>query len=151
MNLILTNFGLRFAVEHSKSEFRQSKLPSEPDVGLLYQLMRDILIPYRTQPQEDLLIARGMATAVSESLSREEIVLRYQRNPLEHIQQVAIEFTTLCNMNCRHCYNATVPRVTEQNIGALKSAVDIFLAMGIERFDFIGGEVSVRRHDKLTP
>ena len=142
MNLILTNFGLRCAVEPSKSKSRQLKLMHEVDPELLDQLKTEFSIPYRKKTQEDILIDRGMATIASESLSREEIVLRYRRNPLEHIQQVAFEFTTLCNLNCRHCYNATVPRVTENNIEALKSAVNVFIAMGIERFDFIGGEVS---------
>jgi MoaA/NifB/PqqE/SkfB family radical SAM enzyme len=142
MNLILTNLGYRYADGLSNPIHCRQTPAYWDDSELLGQLRTEYFVPYRKKPREDNLISQGLATTAPESLSRDEIMLRYKRNPLEHIQQVAFEFTTLCNLNCAHCYNATVPRVTEGNIEALKSAVDVFLAMGIRRFDFIGGEVS---------
>ena len=44
--------------------------------------------------------------------------------------------------NCNHCYNATVPRVIERDVETLKTAANALLTIGLQRFDFIGGEVS---------
>ena len=83
-----------------------------------------------------------MIEAVDKPVGREEIQLRYRRNPFEHVEKVIFEVTTCCNFNCEHCYNAPVPRITKSNPKLLADAADTFIRMGIRRFDFIGGEVS---------
>jgi len=141
MNLALTNYGLRFAAESVKNQ-RGSAFVADPCTSLLDRLQTEILVPYRNSPEEMNLISRGLAEAISQVIGREQIALRYKRNPLEHIHQVAFEYTSRCNLHCRHCYNANVERVTETDLAVLKSAVDIFVPMGIKHFIFVGGEVS---------
>ena len=68
-------------------------------------------------------------------------MLRYKRNPLEHLHRVTFEYTTLCNLSCSHCRNGNLVPVTERNLQNLKRTVDVVLPLGIHRFDFIGGEV----------
>lgn len=141
MNLRLSNYGHRFAKETFSTPGRN--LPSlDVSYTLLLDLWTGILIPDQGQPGLFELEQRGFVERVPESITKAETELRYRRNPLEHVTKIIFELTTFCNFNCQHCYNATVPRSTEQDIPALKKAVDVFRAMDIERFDFIGGEVT---------
>ncbi len=93
-------------------------------------------------PDLQQLLADGLIEVIDESVSQEDTRLRYQRNPFEHITKVIFEFTTYCNFNCEHCFNGHVPRQTETNLDLLKSAAKTLLQMGLQRFDFVGGEVS---------
>lgn len=141
MNLRLSNYGHRFAKETFSTPGRN--LPSlDVSNTLLLDLWTGILIPDQGQPGLAELEQRGLVERIPDAAIKAETELRYRRNPLEHVEKIIFELTTFCNFNCQHCYNATVPRSTEQDIPALKKAVDVFRAMDIERFDFIGGEVT---------
>jgi MoaA/NifB/PqqE/SkfB family radical SAM enzyme len=140
-NLILTNYGLRYVSELLKTDALE-RATFEADTSLLIDLYTGLTTPDRDDAVQWDLLARGLIERVAGSISREAIDLRYRRNPLEHVERIIFEFTTCCNFNCNHCYNATVPRVIERDVAALRSAADHLLAIGLRRFDFIGGEVS---------
>jgi sulfatase maturation enzyme AslB (radical SAM superfamily) len=138
---ILTNFGLRYVDELLKTD-ALARSQIEADTRLLLDIYTGLTTPDRDDDVHRDLIARGLIARVPDTLSHDDIDLRYRRNPLEHVERIIVEFTTCCNFNCAHCYNATVPRVIERDVAALSAAADLFLAIGARRFDFIGGEVS---------
>ena len=88
------------------------------------------------------LLQQGMIQPAPDGATTEELELRYQRNPLENLSKVIFEVTSRCNFDCLHCYNGAVQRQTETDIGLLCAAVDLFVHLGLLRFDFIGGEVT---------
>ena len=141
MNLRLSNFGHRCASEIFQAQ-NLDLSTLDPSHSLLLDLWTGILIPDQGQPGLPELEQRGFIERVPDAETKAQTELRYRRNPLEHVHKIIFELTTRCNFNCQHCYNATVPRITEQNLPALKNAVDIFRTTGVERFDFIGGEVT---------
>lgn len=102
MNFALTNYGLRFAAESVKEQ-PLSKPNADPSTTLLNRLKAEILIPYRNNSAERDLVSRQLAEPVPDMISRETIALRYKRNPLEYVKQIAFEFTSRCNLHCRHC------------------------------------------------
>lgn len=141
MNLRLSNYGHRYASEiFQTGNIDLSAL--DPALRLMLDLWTGILVSDQEQPELLELERRGFIERVPETVIQAETELRYRRNPLEHVSKIIFELTTRCNFNCQHCYNATLPRVTETNLAVLKNAVDVFRAIGIERFDFIGGEVT---------
>ena len=140
MNIRLSNYGwmvTRHLINTDKMHLGDS---SEKD--LLLDLWTGLYSPYVDSSFHNSMIADHLIELVDETIGREEIQLRYLRNPFEHLEKVIFEFTTYCNFNCDHCYNAQVPRVTESNPQLLAEAADTFIRMGIRRFDFVGGEVS---------
>jgi len=120
----------------------QMHLGDSPENDLLLDLWTGLYSPYIDSPLHNAMLAKYLIELVDESVGLEEIQLRYRRNPFEYLEKVIFEFTSYCNFNCDHCYNAQVPRVTESNPQLLAEVADIFIRMGIRRFDFIGGEVS---------
>jgi MoaA/NifB/PqqE/SkfB family radical SAM enzyme len=149
MNVILTNYGHKTITEllkqHlvSRLQHNSETLRHDDEVQcFLLNLLTSRRLPYHAHSLYHHLIARGMIERVPDSVTEEEIALRYKRNPLENIQRIIFEYTTYCGFNCHHCYNTRVPRVTEQDVGVLKNAIDVFVQMGVRRFDFIGGEVA---------
>lgn len=90
---------------------------------------------------EQELIVEGFIHA-REAISPEELQLRYDRNPLENVSRLVFEFTTVCNLKCHHCRCGDIPFVTDTNIERLKDAADLFRSMGVDYFEFVGGEVS---------
>jgi sulfatase maturation enzyme AslB (radical SAM superfamily) len=140
MNLALTNYGLRYASERFQ-DGPQGVDCSAAD-RLLLDLQAEILVPYQDTLLYNQLLDEGLVELAPDAVSREQIALRYRRNPLEHVETIIFEVTTRCNFNCRHCYNAGVDPATEEDMDALKSADDVFVGMGVRRFAFVGGEVS---------
>lgn len=110
---------------------------------MLLDLWTGSSAPYADSPLHNSMLAERLIDVADESMSDDEISLRYRRNPFEHVEKVIFEFTTCCNFNCDHCYNARVPRVTEKNPQLLAEAANTFIRMGIRRFDFVGGEASL--------
>jgi MoaA/NifB/PqqE/SkfB family radical SAM enzyme len=66
---------------------------------------------------------------------------RYARNPLEHVRRVVFEYTTLCNLDCAHCRNSHLEATHTRDASALARVGEVWIAAGVTRFDFIGGEV----------
>jgi sulfatase maturation enzyme AslB (radical SAM superfamily) len=140
MNIRLSHYG--WMVTRQLVQTDQLHLGDSPENDLLLDLWTGSCAPYLDSPIHNAMHAQQLIELVDESIGREQIQLRYERNPFEHVQKVIFEFTTFCNFNCDHCYNAQAPRLTEPHPHLLMEAADVFLRMGIRRFDFVGGEVS---------
>ena len=135
MTYILSNYGLRLL-----QNLQETSTESEQKTSLLQiknkgiQTRENILL-------FDNLLKDNLIQANINDLKLDEVMLRYKRNPLEHLHRVTFEYTTLCNLSCSHCRNGNLVPVTERNLQSLKRTVDVVLPLGIRRFDFIGGEV----------
>ncbi len=140
MNVRLSYFG--WMVTRHLAAVDQLHLGDGPEADLLLELYTGLTAPCGDEPFYSDMLAEGLIELSDETENRAEILLRHRRNPFEHLEKVIFEFTTFCNFNCDHCYNAQVPRVTESDPRLLMEAANTFLRMGIRRFDFIGGEVS---------
>jgi pyruvate-formate lyase-activating enzyme len=128
----------------------------------LLQLRIDTAQPASGEPWQQELVAQGLAQEAPGAPDLEAIELRYRRNPLEHIERLVFEYTTVCNLDCDHCRNGHVAPATEARPERLAEAVDRVVPLGIRRFDFIGGEVilygagwlrvvdHIRRHEGTT-
>lgn len=89
------------------------------------------------------LEARGLIEVVGTEVDAAAARLRYDRNPLEHLRRVVFEYTTVCNLDCLHCRNGALEATATTDPLALRRVVDAVLPLGIDRFDFIGGEVTL--------
>jgi MoaA/NifB/PqqE/SkfB family radical SAM enzyme len=141
MNLHLSYYGWMVTRHLVKSGLL--RLGNSLENDLLLDLWTGTTALYVDSPLHKSMLAEGLVELVDESVGRDEVQLRYARNPFEHLEKVIFEFTSYCNFNCDHCYNAQIPRVTESNPQLLAEAADTFIRMGIRRFDLIGGEVSL--------
>jgi len=75
-------------------------------------------------------------------MSAESIQLHYQRCPLEHVKRIVFELTRACNLRCKHCRNDDDRGGAAVSLQSLKAVVDAARPLGIDRFDFIGREVT---------
>lgn len=140
MKLRLSYFG--WMIARNLVDTGQLHMGFSPRSDLLLDLWTGTLTPAGQNTAEGELMAEGLIELVDDVTSLDQTLLRYRRNPFEHLTKIIFEFTTLCNFNCAHCYNTRVPRLTETQPELLLQAADTFLQMGIRSFDFIGGEVS---------
>ena len=140
MKLRLSYFG--WMVTRHLVERGQLRMGISPLNDLLLDLWTGTLVNVRQNEVTQQLLADGLVEVVDAGASQAQTLLRYQRNPFEHLTKIIYEYTTLCNYDCAHCYNTRVPRQTEAQPELLAQAAETFLQMGIRRFDFVGGEVS---------
>ena len=140
MNIRLSHYGW-MATRHLV-QTGQLHLGVSAMTDVLLDLWTGMLTPFVDSSLHNSMFTEGLIEQTNESITVEEVRLRYQRNPFEHVEKIIFEVTTFCNFNCDHCYNAQVPRVTEADPELLMKAVDVFIRMGIRHFDFVGGEVS---------
>lgn len=140
MNLIVSNYGMRLLQNSIRHQDEPLALPADAMMRLL-DLRVATLQPATGEGWQTELLARGLAQTVAPEVSADEVELRYRRNPLEHIERLVFEYTTVCNLDCDHCRNGHLPAATEARPERLCEAVDLALPLGIRRFDFIGGEV----------
>lgn len=140
MNIKLSYYG--WMVTRHLVNIDQLHLGESAETDLLLDLYTGTCAPYKDSTLHNFMRDEGLIELSDESVGREDILLRQRRNPFEHVEKVIFEFTSYCNFNCDHCYNAQVPRLTESNPRVLVEAANNLLRMGIRRFDFIGGEVS---------
>lgn len=138
MKLILSNYGHRMI-----SRAAQAPLGEGPGQRLVRALLDHLSAPSTFDALEERLVARGIVQRVPASMADEEIALRYQRNPLENVRRLVFEYTTLCNLSCVHCRNGPAEPVSERRADPLMQAVDAMIPLGVRRFDFIGGEVTM--------
>ncbi len=140
MNIRLSYYG--WMVTRHLIRTNQLHLGDSPETDVLLDLWTGTCALYVDSTIHNVMLSEHLIEQVDEVVDQEKIQLRYRRNPFEHLEKVIFEYTTHCNFNCAHCYNAQVPRVTESNPRLLMEAADVFIRMGIQHFDFIGGEVS---------
>lgn len=140
MNLRLSHYGW-MVTQHQANE-GILRMGNSREGDLQIELFTGSHVPASDYPCHPELVSKGLVELIPDPIPEDETRLRYKRNPFEHITKVIFEFTTYCNFNCEHCYNGFVPRHTETDLHLLKDAAKTLLAMGVARFDFIGGEVS---------
>jgi len=144
VQLLLSNTGRRWVL-HQMQILGPDQVPPDLERAqwiLLLELSRNRVVPYPCEGGVGWLLKRGLVQVSEEPLGGAALELRAQRDPLEHVSRVSIEFTTACGFRCLHCRNAAQAPVTEDHPARLFPAVDLMAGMGIRRFDFIGGEVT---------
>ena len=140
MNVRLSHYG--WMVTRQLANAGALHLGDNPRNDFLLDLWTGGLASISESPILKDLFNEGVIEQVQPETTQADTLLRYERNPFEHVEKVIFEFTTVCNFNCEHCYNSHIPRITETDPQLLVEAADTFLRMGIRRFDFVGGEVS---------
>jgi len=140
MNIILTNFGHRF-INQQLNILSETELLQNRQTNLLLQILKQKTLNITINNFYKNLIDTGYIEIV-ENLDIKAIDFKYQKNPLQHVDRIVFEFTTFCNFNCSHCRNGFTEKITETDIEKLKAVADVFKTLNINRFDFIGGEVS---------
>jgi hypothetical protein len=86
---------------------------------------------------------RGLVARVADGVDAQAAALRYSRNPPEHLRRVIFEYTTVCNLDCLHCRNGNLKAEATADPARLRRVVDAALPIGLDRFHFIGGEVTL--------
>jgi MoaA/NifB/PqqE/SkfB family radical SAM enzyme len=142
MQLIVSNYGLRL-LQHLRGEGGADAIAAHPRGPRLLALRAATSARYRGEPWQCELVAEGLAQCAGDGATEGEIELRYRRNPLEHVERVVFEYTRVCNLDCAHCRNGHLEPAAEARPARLAEAVDRFAAVGIKRFDFVGGEVTL--------
>lgn len=84
----------------------------------------------------------GWIEEVPPAVQDHDVALSYQRNPLQHVRRIHFEITNRCNFACKHCRDGGMPMAEELDVSRLSEAAEVFLSLGVRRYDFIGGEVS---------
>ncbi len=142
MQFILSHYGHRYLTHLVNSAGLDAALARE-DVRYLCALLTHLSLPCEGNEAMQPLVARGFVEAVDDSVDRAAVGLRYARNPLENLRRVVFEYTTLCNLDCLHCRNTNLEARAEADPVGLRRVVDAALPIGLDRFDFIGGEVTL--------
>jgi len=140
MMISLTNFGHRYITGELKSKPKEIVFADPLGKTLLRVLEKTAVNVLSIVPHIDL-ITNGLLQ-IDDCADIEKIQFRYTTNPLENISRVIFEFTTRCNFDCAHCRNGGKVGQTETDIEKLKEISDILGMIDIQRFDFIGGEVT---------
>jgi pyruvate-formate lyase-activating enzyme len=142
MRFILSNYGHRHLLHLARSGALDKALARD-DVRRLCRIFSLGILAEDPNAEFSALVARGMIEPAPEGMDHEAARLRYDRNPLEHLRRVVFEYTTVCNLDCQHCRNTNLEAHAEADPERLGRVVDAVLPLGIDRFDFIGGEVTL--------
>ena len=142
MQFILSHYGHRYVCHLVRERSLDDALRRDDD-RLLCELLAHGAVPCEGNDALAPLVARGLVERVADDVSLDAVRLRYARNPLEHMSRVVFEYTTVCNLDCEHCRNTNLEATAEAKPEALARVVDAVIPLGITRFDFIGGEVTL--------
>jgi len=135
MKVKLSNIGLKKYLAYKRGDI--SIIINEYE--LLKKVYADIYISYTDELKE--YINNGLFEY--EKDDNEITKLLYKYPFLENVKRIHFEITTNCNFRCDHCRSGDVVRIDETNIDKLFEVADLFTGLGIKRFDFIGGEVTL--------
>jgi hypothetical protein len=97
MNLCLSYYG--WLVTRHLIKTGLLRLDESPENDLLLDLWTGTTVPYVDSPLHNFMRGEGLVGLVEESVGKDEVQLRYARNPFEHLEKVIFEFTTFCNFN----------------------------------------------------
>jgi len=142
MDLVLTHYGHRL-LAHQRGRGETGTAVAAEELALLAHVHDSLALPDDGSSQVARLVTRGWLARDAGPIDRDALRLRYQRNPLEHVTQVVFELTTLCNLACSHCRNGNLAPTTDGRTERLLEVVDAMVPLGVRRFDFIGGEVTL--------
>lgn len=142
MDLVLTHYGHRLVTHHLAHGW-EGEHEAGDDLALLAAVHESLALPDDGSPRPTRLVERGWLARHPRPIDYQALRLRYQRNPLEHVERVVFELTTLCNLACSHCRNGNLAPTTSGHTDRLLQVVDAMVPLGVRRFDFIGGEVTL--------
>ena len=142
MELVLTHYGHRLLAYQRGRNGAFAAMTAE-ELALLAHVHEALALPDDGSPRAAQLVERGWLARDAGPIDRHALRLRYQRNPLEHVERVVFELTTLCNLACSHCRNGNLAPTTSGHTDRLLEVVDAMVPLGVRRFDFIGGEVTL--------
>jgi hypothetical protein len=139
-SLELTNYGHRY-LRYRRTTLIDQGVGLTPELAVLAEIERLGAIAF-DKPDLGRLVENGLASVSDGAVDSDALCLRYRRNPLENIKRVVFEITRRCNLHCLHCRNAGVRDTPAQHSKTQALAVAQMAAIGVRRFDFIGGEVT---------
>lgn len=142
MQFVLSNYGHRYLQNLLRSGRVDARL-DHPETRTLGELLVRAVVPCEGNERLEPLVARGFVRRVGDEVTVESARLGYARNPLEHVERVVFEYTTLCNLDCQHCRNGNLEATHEARPDRLRRVIDAMTHVGVARFDFIGGEVTL--------
>jgi hypothetical protein len=141
MQVALTNCGHRLALR--LREGNAHRLPDlDPAFRFILRLFKEGVAPWGEDSVSGWLESRGLVEPVGDDIHASAVVRRLRHNPIQHIQRVVFEYTTVCGMHCLHCRNRGLRPRTESEAAPLLAMADAVIPLGVHRFDFIGGEVT---------
>lgn len=140
MYLILSNYGHSY-INRLLQKRAVESIQFDPSSEILLKVLKAKTVYVEADALYDDLIYRGYLE-VNRGMSLADVEFKYRTNPLENVQNLVFELTTECDFTCAHCRNGFVRRTTETNIERLKKVSDVFQELGVQRYDFIGGEVT---------
>lgn len=139
MRYVLSHYGHRYLMHLNRAGLFEARV-GEPAVRALGELFV-AGVAAGVDASLDDLVARGWASRVGDDVTVDDARLRYARNPMEHVERVVFEYTTLCHLDCQHCRNGNLEATHETRPERLRTVIDAMVPVGVTRFDFIGGEV----------
>jgi MoaA/NifB/PqqE/SkfB family radical SAM enzyme len=142
MRVILSNYGHRY-LQHLARTGALDRAQVGGDVRLLGRILALGPMPANGSQEVAALEGRGLVARVGDEVDAPAAALRYGRNPLEHLRRVTFEYTTICNLDCLHCRNGNLEAEATADPARLRRVVDAALPIGLDRFHFIGGEVTL--------
>lgn len=146
----LTDYGARTAVGivDRKSSWPQGFNDDEKRAlrrlqGDKYAFERHVHGPaFESLVAKDIVIKEAVDNHDAATL-KADLTRRHLTSPVRFVDLLMLEFTTRCNLNCRFCFKGRLPRITEQRIDDLARAIEDAKRMGIGRFLFNGGELTI--------
>ena len=135
MKIKLSNIGLKKYLAYKRNE-----IPSNKDE---YELLKKVYVNIYIEFTDSLTkyVADGLLEHENDNTQVTKQLYKYPF--LENVKRVHFEITTNCNFRCDHCRSGDVVRIDETNIDKLFEVAELFTGLGIKRFDFIGGEVTL--------
>jgi len=135
MKIKLSNIGLKKYLAYKRNDIPNNIV----EYDILKRVYTNIYIDFKetfTKYVNDGLLEY-------EKNDSETTKLLYKYPFLENVKRIHFEITSNCNFRCDHCRSGDVVRIDETNIDKLFEAAELFTGLGIKRFDFIGGEVTL--------
>jgi len=140
MKLILTNYGHKLLLINNIND-NPTFITDIEKLKILKKIRNEIILDETFSKNYEYLISNGLVEVI-ENNDFQKIKFKYNKNPLEFVDRVVVEFTTECNFNCKHCRNGSLNKITETNIPLLINNLHSLKLLGINKFEFIGGEVT---------
>jgi len=135
MKIKLSNIGLKKYLA-----YKQNNISGNKDE---YEILKKVYTNIYIEFTENLTkyINDGLLEYEKDDSKTTKLLYKYPF--LENVKRIHFEITTNCNFRCDHCRSGDVVRIDETNIDKLFEVAKLFSCLGIKRFDFIGGEVTM--------
>ena len=135
MKIKLSNIGLKKYLAYQKNDI--------PDDNDEYEVLKNVYANIYIESKDYLTSYINDGLLEYEKDDEKTTKTLYKYPFLENVERIHFEITTNCNFRCDHCRSGDVVRIDEVNINKLFEAAKLFTSLGIKRFDFIGGEVTL--------